>query len=128
MSRQDRKHLEVVIILGDKKIVNANLMILDFLKVECESMVALAIDFLSVSNFHHDHYAFFVLDRVDDAIPALPHSVAIVSSKFFTPMWTRFACQRFDTTENLSQVFLGDAFEIPLNRCFEEEAICGHLF
>jgi|MudIll2142460700_1097286.scaffolds.fasta_scaffold04005_3 hypothetical protein len=111
-----------------KEIGHAHLTILGSPRVEYESALALAIDVLSVSNFHHDHYAFFVLDRVDDAIPPLPHSVAILSSKFFTAMRTRFTCQRFDTTENLSQVFLGDAFEILLNRCFENEAICGHLF
>jgi hypothetical protein len=111
-----------------KEIVHAHLTILGSPRVEYESALALAIDVLSVSYFHHDHYAFFVLDRVDDAIPPLPRSVAILSSQFFTPMRTRFTCQRFDATENLSKVFLGDAFEILLNRCFEDEAICGHLF
>jgi len=106
----------------------AHLTIFSALMVEHKSMSALAIDFLSVSSFYHDHCALLVLDRVDDAIPSLPHSVAILSSKFFTPVRARFTCQRFDATENLSQVFLRDAFEILLNRFFEKEAICAHLF
>jgi hypothetical protein len=97
-------------------------------RVEYESMLALAIDVLSMSNFHHNHCAFFVLDRVDDAIPPLPHSVTIRASKLFTPWRAWIPCERLDTTEDLFQVFLRDAVEILLNRFFEKEAICGHLF
>jgi hypothetical protein len=106
----------------------AHLTIFSALMVEHKSMSALAIDFLSVSSFYHDHCALLVLDRVDDAIPSLPHSVTIPASQFFTSRRAWITRERPDTAENFPQVFLRDAVEIPLNRFFEKEAICGHLF
>ena len=77
-----------------KEIVHAHLTILGSPTVEYESTLALTIDVLSVSNFHHDHCAFFVLDSIDDAIPPLPHSVTILASKFFAPLRSWITCER----------------------------------
>jgi hypothetical protein len=91
-------------------------------------MFASAIDILSVSDFDNSHSAFFVLDRVHNAVPSLPQPVAILSREFFAPLGPWIASERLYTTEDLPQVLFGDAIEILLNGFLEKEAICGHLF
>jgi hypothetical protein len=84
---------------------------------------ALPIDVFSVPDFHNEHCVFFVLNGIDDAIPPLPYSITIQAGKFFAPLRSWVTSKRSDTRKDFSQLFLGDALEILLNRFFEIDAI-----
>jgi hypothetical protein len=91
-------------------------------------MFALAIYVLSVADFYHSDDALFIPDGVYDAIPPLPQSIATLAGELFATFRARLTRERPDASENLPQVFFGNASEILLNRFLEKEAIYGHSF
>ena len=84
------------------------------------------VDVASMADLHYPNAAFVVLDRVDNAVLPLPHSVFLLDGQFLTTWRTRILGEGSYSPDNPLEVLPGNLGKVPADGFAEEDAISGH--
>ena len=86
----------------------------------------MSVHMFSVCNLHDNHCLVLVLDRIDDAIIALPDSVAFPGRQLLRSRRARDVGKFLDSADDSLDVLLGDPVQVLADGFAEQDAISGH--